>query len=126
MTARQRTGWRDERQRFSGDRERVEAPGGRRDAGTLPLFLLHLPAELAPGSPGGLRPQGTARTLRTLWPEGRRRRVARLRARLPARPRGVLGVPAHGGVPPLPNREDPPSGAAAGRLFGDRAQRPDP
>ena len=59
----------------------------------------------APGKSGDLRPARTRPHPQPLRPHGRRRRMARLRDRLPQGPRRVLGVPALLRSADLPHRE---------------------
>src|SRR5207244_3036489 len=62
----------------------------------------------------------------SLRPHGRRWRVARLRHRLPERPRRVLGVPPRHRSAALPHRERPAARAQAGHVQRDLRDRPDP
>ena len=78
-----------------------------------------------PRQSGHLQPPRTQPHSRSLWPQGRRRRMARLRHRFPERPRGVFGLPPHLGSAALPHRKKSEAGAPPGRLQRDLGDRPD-
>ena len=66
----------------SGEIDPSQSRGGGSPARTPPR----------PRQPSHLQPPRAQPHSRSLWPQGRRRRMARLRHRFPERPRGVFGV----------------------------------
>ena len=67
---------------------------------------------------------GIARDFRSLRPQGRRRRMARLRDRFYAPKSGFFGLPARVRICALPDREESEAGAKERRLFGGHGDRP--
>ena len=79
----------------------------------------------APALPVTFERRELDRILRCLWPQGRRRRVARLRHRFPERPRRVLDLPPVLRSPDLPHRKKSEAVAPPGRLQRDLGYGPD-